>query len=192
MAEAHETPGPGTDTGETPRAISAGWRVFQVLGLLSALSWLVSYFAIYAPTGAFQWVDPLFAGQLPAWGDVVFDVSPLVSVLVILLAIWPSALGFMQGDDWTAYLARIVAFVVPAAWMLNVFVGSPMVNKLVTQPLEPSKMIPLFAGVFLHVVFQHWFQAIAAIAFSLVPDQFETLTASETPAGVQCAVVRCE
>lgn len=191
MAEATDTADTGTGMARGPSSIGAGWRAFQVLGLLAALSWLVSYFAIYAPGGAFTWVGPLAEGTLPAWGDVVFDISPIVSVLVILLAIWPSALQFMQGSNWTAYLARAIAFLVPAAWMLNVFVGSPMVDKLITQPMEPSKMVPLFAGVFVHVVFQHWFQAIAAIAFSLVPDQFATLTASETPAGLQCAVVEC-
>jgi hypothetical protein len=46
--------------------------------------------------------------------------------------------------------------------------------------------------VFLHVVFQHWFQAIAALGFALVPQQFGTLTGSQTPAGVQCALVNCE
>jgi hypothetical protein len=50
-------------------------------------------------------------------------------------------------------------------------------------------MIPFAGGVFLHVVFQHWFQAIAAIAVALVPQQFDTLTESPTPAGVQCALV---
>lgn len=191
MAEAHETPSTGTGTGTQPDSIGAGWRAFQVLGLLSALAWLGSYVAFVAPNGAFSWVGPMFTGDLPAWGTVVFDISPLVSVLVILLAVWPRALQFMQGDDWTAYAGRAIAFLIPAAWMLNVFVGTPMVNKLITQPLAASRMIPMFAGVFLHVVFQHWFQAIAAIAFSLVPDQFETLTASETPAGIQCAVVDC-
>lgn len=192
MAEAHEIPGAGTGTGQEPGTISTGWRVFQVLGLVSALSWLVSYALFTAPSGAFSWLSPLFAGEIPAWGTVVFDVSPVVSILVISLALWPNGLQFMQGDDWTAYAARAIALVVPALWMVNVFVGTPMVDKLITQPLAASRNVPIFAGVFLHVVFQHWFQAIAAIAFSLVPDQFETLTASETPAGIQCAVVDCE
>lgn len=190
MAGTHETADGSTGTGRSGR-IGTGWRVFQILALLSALGWLVSYVAFTAFDGAFSWVGPMFAGEIPAWGDVVFDISPIVSVLVILLAVWPSALQFMQKDNWQAYLARVVAFLIPAAWMLNVFVGTPMVDKLITQPLAPSGQIPFFAGVFLHVVFQHWFQAIAAIAFSLVPDQFETLTASETPAGIQCAVVDC-
>ncbi|WP_396611321.1 hypothetical protein ACH9L7_14070 [Haloferax sp. S1W] len=190
MAGAHESADAGTGAGTTG-AIGTGWRVFQILGLLSALAWLASYTVFTAPNGAFSWVAPLFSGEIPAWGTVVFDISPLVSVLVILLAVWPSTLQFMQGDNWQAYALRALAFIIPAAWMLNVFVGTPMVDKLITQPLAPSRQIPFFAGVFLHVVFQHWFQAIAAIAFSLVPDQFETLTASETPAGIQCAVVDC-
>lgn len=191
MAEAHETSSAGTEAGTEPGTIGAGWRAFQVLGLLSALAWLGSYVAFVAPSGAFSWVGPLFAGELPAYGDVVFDISPVVSVLVILLAVWPSALRFVQESSWQAYAVRAIAFLIPAAWMLNVFTGTPMVNKLIADPLGASRMVPLFGGVFLHVVFQHWFQAISAIAFTLVPDQFETLTASETPAGIQCAVVDC-
>jgi hypothetical protein len=185
MARAHRTPG----TGEASRSISIGWRVFQVLGLLSALSWLASYVLFASP---FQWVGPLFDGTLPAWGDVVFDFSPVVSLIVILLAVAPEYLEFTGRSDALAYAVRAVVLVLPALWMLNVFVGTPMVDKLITQPLNPSRMIPTFAGVFLHVVFQHWFQAIAALGFALVPQQFGTLTGSQTPAGVQCALVNCE
>lgn len=190
MAGAHETSDTGTGAGTTS-PIGIGWRVFQVLGLLSALAWLASYIIFVAPNGAFSWLAGLASGTVPAWGTVVFDISPIVSIIVVLLAVAPRTLQFMQGSDWKAYTARAIAFIIPALWMLNVFVGTPMVNKLITQPMEPSRMIPLFAGVFLHVVFQHWFQAIAAIAFSLVPDQFATLTAAETPSGVQCAVIDC-
>ena len=185
MARAHDTRTTGSTGG-----IGTGWRLFQVLALSSALGWLASYVLFVDP---FQWVGPLLAsGELPAYGDVIFDVSPIVSVIVVLLAISPGSLRFMQGSDRTAYLVRALVFAVPFLWMINVFMGSPMVNNLITQPLAASRMVPLFAGTFLHVVFQHWFQAIAAIAFALVPEQFATLTESPTSAGVQCAVVQCE
>lgn len=185
MAQAHDT----ADVSGESYDINIGWRIFQLMALLSALAWLVSYALFVDP---FTWVGPLLGGTLPAYGTVVFDISPIVSVIVILLAVAPDRLRFIEGDDWKAYVVRMVVFVIPALWMVNVFTGTPMVNKLITQPLAPSKMIPLYAGVFLHVVFQHWFQAIAAIGLALVPDQFETLTESPTPAGIQCAVVQCE
>lgn len=185
MAQAH-----GTSSADgVSDTISIGWRAFQVLGLLSALSWLASYVLFASP---FQWVGPLLRGTLPAWGDVVFDFSPLVSVIVVLLAVAPERLDFAKGSSSTAFALRAVVLVLPALWMVNVFIGTPMVDKLITQPLAASRMIPTVAGVFLHVVFQHWFQAIAAIGFALVPDQFRTLTASASPAGIQCAVVQCE
>lgn len=189
MVEAHGTA--DVERGDRSGGVGLGWRVFQVLALGSALAWLYSYFAIYAPGGAFTWVGPLFDGQLPAYGDVVFDISPVVSVLVVLLALWPSSLRALQGRSKQAYALRAIAFIIPALWMVNVFVGTPMVDKLIGQPLNESRMVPVYGGVFLHVVLQHWFQSIAAIAFTLVPEQFDTLTASETPAGLQCAVVDC-
>lgn len=186
MAEVHE--GDSSTATDGRGTIGLGWRVFQILGLLTALSWLGSYVLFVRPFG---WVGGLLSGTLPDYGTVVFDISPIVSVIVILLAVWPRSLRFLQGQSNGAYVLRAIVFVIPALWMVNVFTGTPMVDKLITVPLEGSRMIPLFGGVFLHVVFQHWFQAIAAIAFSLVPDQFEALTASEAPAGIQCAVVEC-
>lgn len=185
MSHAHRSSGTGGASG----SINVGWRVFQALGLSSALSWLASYVLFASP---FQWVGPLVSGTVPAWGDVVFDLSPIVSAIVILLAVAPEYLEFTERSDAVALAVRAVVLVLPALWMLNVFIGTPMVDKLVTQPLEPSRMIPTFAGVFLHVVFQHWFQSIAAFAFALLPRQFGTLTESQTPAGIQCALVRCE
>jgi hypothetical protein len=187
MAQAHET----RTTGGEPNTIGTGWRIFQVLALLTALSWLGSFLLFSEPYG---WVAGLFAGELPEWGTLVFDLSPIVSIILILLAVAPGQLRFMEGDDWKAYLVRAVVLVLPALWMLNVFVGprQVMIDKLIATPLDPSNMIPLWGGVFLHVVMQHWFQSIAAIAFALVPEQFDTLVESPTPAGVQCAVVECE
>lgn len=186
MAQAHET----TDVGASSD-ISIVWRAFQILGLLVALSWLASFFAY---SGPYAWVPGLFAGEIPSYGTVVFDLSPVLSVVLITLAVAPDRLRFIEGSDWRGYVARALLFVLPVLWMLNVFVGtrSVMIDKLIATPLAESGMIPLFGGVFLHVVFQHWFQAISAIAFALVPEKFGALTESSTPAGVQCAVVNCE
>jgi len=185
MARSHQPSNAGGESG----SISIGWRLFQILGLLSALSWLASYALFVTP---FQWVGPMLDGTVPVWGDVVFDFSPLVSVVVVLLAVAPGALEFTDRGDAVSYAVRAVVLLLPVLWMLNVFVGTPMVAKLLAQPLEPSRMVPTFAGVFFHVVFQHWFQAIAALGFALVPNRFGTLTGSQTPAGIQCALVRCE
>lgn len=162
--------------------IGPGWRVFQVLALVSAVSWLFSY-TLYG--------DPL--GRLaPEWGSIVWVLSPIISIFIVGIAVAPERLSFMTERRWTGYAARAVLLVVSALWMVNVFVGTPMVDKLFTVPLEPSGMIPLYGGVFLHVVFQHWFQTLAGIVLALVPGQFATITESPTPAGVQCAVVDCE
>ena len=178
-----------SNTDDDPRGISSGWRAFQILGLLSALSWLASYTLFVTP---FQWVGPMLNGTVPAWGDVVFDFSPFVSIVVILLTVAPGSLGFTNRSNVASYAVRTLVLALPVLWMLNVFIGTPMVTKLFAHPLEPSRMVPIFAGVFVHVVFQHWFQAIAALGFALAPTQFEALTGSQTPAGIQCALVQCE
>lgn len=190
---AHST---DTQTGGTGTAgISTGWRVFQVIALLTALGWLASYL-LYTTPGA--WINPLLSGELglmDAWGSIVFDLSPIISFVIIGLAVFPERLRFLtRGTDWTTTLTRIVIFALPALWIVNVFIGprSIMIDKLISQPMNPSKVVPFTGGVFLHVVFQHWFQAFAAIALALVPEKFATLTESATPAGVQCAIVDCD
>lgn len=190
MAQAHETTGGRTGT----ETIGTGWRVFQVVALLTALSWLASYLLFTTPG---TWIGPLVAGEigfLEAWGSIVFDLSPIISIVIIGLAVFPERLSFLtRGDDWKPTAMRALLFVLPALWMINVFIGprSIMIDKLIATPLNPSKMVPFFGGVFLHVVLQHWFQSVAAIVLALVPDRFSTLTESPTPAGVQCAVVDC-
>lgn len=186
MAQAHETSDIGASGG-----ISGVWRVFQLLGLLVALSWLASFFLYSDPYG---WVPALAAGEIPSYGTVVFDLSPILSAVLILLAVAPDRLRFVEAADWKGYLSRAILFLLPVLWMLNVFVGprSVMIDKLISTPLSQSGMIPLFGGVFMHVVFQHWFQAVTVVVFSLVPEKFGTLVESESPAGVQCAVVNCE
>ena len=186
MAQAHETSEIGGSGG-----ISGAWRVFQLLGFLIALSWLASFFLISEPYG---WVPGLLAGDVPSYGTVVFDLSPILSAVLILLAVAPGGLKFVEAANWTGYLSRAILFTLPVLWMLNVFVGprSVMIDKLINRPLAQSGMIPFYAGVFMHVVFQHWFQAATVLVFSLVPEKFGTLVESKTPAGVQCAVVDCE
>lgn len=175
--------------------IDPGWRVFQAVALLTALSWLGSYVLMYDPGSGFRGVLAGGQGLLEAWGNIVFDLSPILSVFIIALAVVPERLSYLtRGNDWTSAVTRVVLFALPVLWMVNVFVGprAVMIDKLISQPLNPSGMIPFFGGVFLHVVLQHWFQAIAAITLALVPETFATLTESPTPAGVQCAVVECE
>lgn len=182
MAETHETSGVGA-SGD----IGSVWRVFQILGLVVALSWLVS-FILYS--GPYEW---LLAGEVPSYSTLIFDLSPILSIFLIVLAVAPEKLAFVRGNDAKAWVTRAVLLALPVLWMLNVFFGprSAMIDKLITIPLNQSGMIPFFGGVFLHVVFQHWFQAVTALVFALVPEQFGTLTESPTPAGVQCAVVDC-
>lgn len=190
MAQVHES----QETGGQ-RGISIGWRVFQIVALLTALSWLASYLLFTTPG---TWIDPLLAGELglmESWGDIVFDLSPILSVFVIGLAVFPERLSFLtQHRGWTSSVTRVILFALPVLWMVNVIIGprSVMIDKLIAQPMNPSKMIPFYGGVFLHVVMQHWFQSLAAIVLALVPEQFDTLTESPTPAGIQCAIVECE
>jgi hypothetical protein len=186
MAQAHET-----SNVDASGDISTLWRGIQLLGLVVALSWLASFFLISEPYG---WVPGLFAGNLPSYGTVIFDLSPILSVVLILLAVAPDRLRSIEEANWKGYTARALLFVLPVLWMLNVFVGSrsQMIDMLIAHPLGSSKMVPFFAGVFAHVVLQHWFQAVTALVFALVPEKFGTLIESESPAGVQCAVVDCE
>lgn len=171
--------------------ISTFWRAFQGLALLSALSWLVSY--ILFVDGYTAITDGLGGGFFGMVGGLVYGLSPVVSILLIGMALWPESFAFLERNGWKAWTARAVVFLVPLLWMANVLLGSsPMVDKLFTVPLQQSKALPVFGGVFLHVVFQHWFQGLAAIVIALVPEKFATLTESPTPAGIQCAIVDCD
>lgn len=187
MAQATEaTPGPAP-SGE----ISTGWRVFQALAFLAALSWLVSYILfVDGYTAITEGLGGEFFGMV---GGIVFGLSPIVSLLLLGMAFSPESFAFLEGKTPKAWGARAIIFLIPFLWMMNVmFGGSPMVDKLFTVPLQQSKALPAFGGVFLHVVFQHWFQGLAAITIALVPEKFATLTESPSPAGIQCAVVDCE
>lgn len=190
MAEAHESGTPEAGTGTD--GISTGWRVLQVVALLSALSWLVSY--VLFVDGYTALTEGLGgAGIFDTIGGIVYGLSPIVSLVVVAIALWPGAFSFLNDGDAKAVVARAVIFAIPFLWMANVLLGgSPMVDKLFTVPLQQSMALPVFGGVFLHVVFQHWLQGLIAITIALVPEQFATLTESPTPAGLQCAVVQCE
>lgn len=163
------------------QGIGIGWRIFQLVALLTAVSWLFSYFVVRPP-------------EIPAlqWGAIVGFLSPIISLYIVGIALVPERMSFMQESNWKGWLGRGLLGVLSVLWMINVFIGTPMVDNLFTQPLSPSGNIPLFAGVFFHVVFQHWFQTLAGLAMALIPKQFAALTESPSPAGVQCAVVDCE
>ena len=166
---------------ERSERIGPGWRLFQIVALISAVSWLFSYLVFGNPLGRIE----------PAWGSIVWVLSPIISIFIIGIAVAPERLSFLQDTDAKGLVGRGVLLFVAGLWIVNVFIATPMVTKLFTEPLAASRVIPAFGGVFLHVVFQHWFQSLAAITLALVPEKFSTITDSSTPAGVQCAVVEC-
>lgn len=169
--------------------ISIAWRLFQIVGLIVALSWLVSYISMEGYLAILSGGGP---PGIPGLASIVFFFSPIVSVIVIVLAVKPEWLRIISESSPRGWVLRAIVLGFPLLWMVNVFVGWVMVDKLITAPLGESNAVPLYAGVFFHVVFQHWFQSLAALVLGLVPDQFATLTESPTPAGVQCAVIDCE
>lgn len=166
---------------ETSERIGSGWRLFQIVALISAVSWLFSYLVFGNPLDRIE----------PAWGSIVWVFSSIISIFIVGIAVAPERLSFLQKTDAKSLVARGILLLVAGLWMVNVFISTPMVDKLFAEPLAASRVIPAFGGVFLHVVFQHWFQSLAAITLALVPEKFSTITNSPTPAGVQCAVVEC-
>lgn len=178
-----------TERGTASQGIGIGWRVFQVVALVVALSWIVSYLNMGGYAFFLQEGGP---PGIPLLGDYIFLLSPIVSIVAIVLAVKPELLGIISERSPRGMAVRAVVLLLPLLWMINVFIGWTMVDKLITDPLGASKAVPVFGGVFFHVVFQHWFQSLAALVLALVPDQFESLTESPTPAGLQCAVVDCE
>lgn len=163
--------------------IGLGWRLFQIIALVVAVSWLASYVLFGTP------LDRLMTFE---WGQIVWVLSPVISIFIIGMAVVPEKLAFIHESGPKGYGTRFLLFLIATLWMVNIFIDTPMVTMLFEDPQGASKMIPLYAGVFLHVVVQHWLQALAAISIALVPAQFATLTQSSTPGGVQCAVIDCE
>ena len=184
---AAETTTTGSSTASND--IGLGWRVFQVLALVVALSWIVSYINMGGYTFVLTGGGP---PGIPGLASIIFFLSPIVSIVLIVLAVKPDWLDLLDENRTRGMAIRAVVLLFPLLWMVNVFMGWVMVDKLITDPFGPSKAVPLAGGVFFHVVFQHWFQSLAALVLGLVPDQFDTLTESPTPAGIQCTVVDCE
>lgn len=172
-------------------ATGIGWRLFQVVGLVTALSWLVSY-AVFLD--GYTALTVVFGISNPVWflGGLAYFLSPVVSVVLIAIAVWPRALAFLDRSNASALAARAVLVLVPLFWMGVVFVGgSAMMGELLAAPLGGTLALPVPGGAFFHVVFQHWFQGLVAIALGFVPEEFATLTDADRPAGIQCAVVQC-
>lgn len=172
-----------------PASIGLGWRAFQVGGLLIAASWLFSYVVFLNGFEAWQ---TIFGLENPIW--ITFGIgyffSPLLSIVLIAIAVWPGALALLNRGDRRALIARVGLFLVPTMWLGSVFVGdSAMIDAMIRNPLGHSRALPVTGGAFFHVVFQHWFQGFSAMLLALVPSHFATLTNSDRPAGTG-AVVR--
>jgi len=178
------------DTEHDTAPAGAGWRLFQLAGLLTAITWIASYFLYLDGYTALQVV---FGTSNLLWflGGIGYFLSPLLSVVLIGMAVWPRAFSFFTRGDTTALAVRAVVFLVPVLWLGSVFVGdTAMINRMLTAPLGHSSALPVVGGATIHVVFQHWFQGLAAMLLALVPERFTPLTDSEQPAGLQCAVVQ--
>ena len=170
--------------------ISIGWRAFQVLALIVGLSYIVGW-VIGDPTRFLTKANS--GGIVMMYAGAVLFLSPLVSILLLILAVDPNSLAFLtEKDTPAAKVALAVIFIFTLAWMMNLYLYTPMYTKLVSNPMGPAKVLPIPGGITLHTVFQHWFQSIAVFVFAIMPEKFATLTTSSKPAGVQCAVVDCK
>lgn len=168
--------------------VSVGWRVFQVIALLSAVSYIAGW--IYGDPS--RYLAGLGGADLAAYTGIISFLSPIVSVFLIGLALVPNRLKWLTDAQTTpAKITLGFLLALTVAWMVNAFF-TPMYGKLVTVPLDPSGVLPIKGGVFLHMVFQHWFQSMATIVLAVAPKTFRDITDSPTPAGLQCAVVECE
>lgn len=184
MAQAHETEGSGSVD-----SISPAWRVFQLAVFVVALSYLVGWY-IGGPT---RFLNKAASGGLvQTWAGLILFASPLISVLLIILAIWPNTLAALsEKKGLGAKVLLAVIFLFTLAWLVNAFLYTPMYSKLLSNPMGPAKVAPFPGGLTLHMVFQHWFQSAAVLIFALFPEKFSTLTQSSQPAGLQCAIVDC-
>lgn len=183
-----ETDTPTTDHQAQGDGVGIGWRVFQIVALLSAVSYIAGW--IYGDPS--RYLAGLGSADLAAYTGIISFLSPIVSVFLIVLAIAPDSLSWLTDAETTpakVTLGFLLALTV--AWMVNAFF-TPMYTKLVTVPMDPSGVLPITGGVFLHMVFQHWFQSIATVVLAVAPKTFKDITDSPTPAGLQCAVVECE
>ena len=181
------------ETQDGTGGIGTGWRLFQVMILAIATSWLLSYALFRDPVALLSTARSADATLLERWGALVLACSPVMSLIIVLLAVAPDRLAFLQGDGWRAAAARALLLAVAGLWTLNVFIqfltGPSMLDKLLAEPMAPALVAPVTGGVFFHVVFQHWLQALAAIVLALAPEKFSALTESPVPAGVQWTVL---
>ena len=176
---------------QTPaQQISAAWRLFQVAAFVVALT----YIGGWAFAGPTRFLDKAAAGGIvQTYSGLVLFASPLISVVLLVLAIWPDTLSSLSEKEnrWAKALLALI-FLFTASWLINAYVYTPMYTKLVTNPIGPAKALPIPGGVVLHMVFQHWFQSAAILIFAVWPEKFATLTQSSQPAGIQCAIVNCQ
>lgn len=168
------------------RQIGPTWRAFQIIGFIAAVTYLVGWL-MGDPT---RYLTGNATAVETLTGMVSF-LSPIVALIMIGLAVSPESFKpLTQRKDLASYTVLGIILVLTVAWLVNGWF-TPMYEKLVTIPLDPSMVAPVPGGVFFHMVFQHWFMSFATIALVLYPDGFTTITESETPAGFQCAVVEC-
>jgi uncharacterized membrane protein YhdT len=172
--------------GEGP--VGLGWRVFQLLALLAGVSYVIGWVV----AGPASYLDGVIdaPGALSSYTSLISLLSPLVSVAVILLAVDPHRLNLLTRKGPAARVAAILLLVVTVGWLVN-GLFTPMYTKFITTPFAPAQVLPIPGGVALHMVLQHWFQSFAVLALALMPYRFRALVDSPSPAGIQCAVVRC-
>lgn len=165
--------------------VGLGWRIFQLVGLVAGLSYLVGWLS-GNPLRYIEGMD----SPLSAWTGTIALLSPLVAIALIVLAIDPQALAFLRKRTATARILQALFLILTVGWMVNALLWTPMYTKFLTTPLEPAQVLPIPGGVFVHMVLQHWFQSIAVLVLALAPQRFTALTDSPQ-ARVQCAVVKC-
>lgn len=173
-----------------PASVGPLWRVFQLVGLLTAVSWLISY-AFYLD--GYEALVEVFAkagSVVGIAGGIAYFLSPVISFVLIGMAVKPEAFSFLNRNDWRATVARATLLFIPFFWLLTVFLGAEsMIEPMLRNPWSHSRALPVAGGAFFHAVFQHWFQGFTAMMLALVPSRFTRITESDRPAGTG-AVVR--
>lgn len=168
--------------------VGAGWRVFQVLALIAGVSYIIGWVAA-GPASYFNGiVDSPTA--LSSYTSLISFLSPIVALAAILLAVDPHRLNLLTRKSAAARTAAVLLLILTVGWLLN-GMFTPMYEKLITVPMNPSQVLPIPGGVFLHMVLQHWFMSIAVLTLALMPSRFSALIANTRPTALQCAVVRC-
>lgn len=174
--------------GDTEGRVGVGWRVFQVLALIAGVSYIIGWVA----AGPASYFDGIVESPtaLSSYTSVISFLSPIVALAAILLAVDPHRLKLLMRRSPAARAVAVLLLVLTVGWLLN-GMFTPMYEKLVTVPMNESKVLPIPGGVFLHMVLQHWFMSIAVLTLALMPSRFSALIANTRPASLQCAVVRC-